>query len=391
VGKNTNISSIIENANYKPVFAFRPHALVRSADFFTQNLDAQLLYAVKTNPDDYILSALLDRGIKSYDVASLAEVAKIYNFFPEAKIYFMHPVKSRYAIRESYYKYNVRHFSLDSYDELRKIMEETDNAKDLSLHVRLSIPNTYAEISLSDKFGINLKDAPNLILETRKYSKRLGICFHCGSQTMHPNAYKNSIRIINRVIEKLGVEIDYFNVGGGFPSIYPGMVPPNLSEYFSVIHQEFKKIKNHKNIKLLAEPGRALVAESMSLIVRVELRRGNILYINDGTYGSLFDAGTPNFIFPTSLIRNNKKQSANLAPFSFYGPTCDSLDFMKGPFYLPDDICEGDYIEIGQMGAYAKTMATNFNGFESDQEVFHVDDEPLMSMYNPNIKQKATI
>lgn len=385
-----NISSVAQKAKLKPFFAFRPHILDKAARFFIDNFDAELLYAVKTNSDDYILKALYEKGVRSFDVASIEEVAKIRALFPDAQAYFMHPVKSRHAIRESYFKYGIRHYSLDSQEELKKILEETDYAKDLSLHVRVAIPNTYAEISLSDKFGINSHDAPELVIEASKYSKELGICFHCGSQTMHPNAYKNSIIIASRIIDEAGVKIDYFNVGGGFPSIYPGMVPPAMEQFFQGIHSEFKKIKNFQNMRLLAEPGRALVAESMSLVVCVELRRGNVLYINDGTYGSLFDAGTPKFIFPTSLIRNNEKQSANLAAFSFYGPTCDSLDFMKGPFYLPDDIREGDLIEIGQVGAYSRSMATNFNGFGPQKEVIYINDEPLMTMYNDNkFLQKA--
>ena len=184
------------------------------------------------------------------------------------------------------------------------------------------------------------------------------------------------------IIEQAEVAIAYFNVGGGFPSIYPGMIPPDMKEYFDAIHNEFTKISNYESIRLLAEPGRALVAESMSLIVRVELRKNNLLYINDGTYGGLFDAGIPGFIFPMQLIRSQESYASDLVPFSFYGPTCDSLDFMKGPFYLPNDIHEGDYIEIGQMGAYGRTMATNFNGFKSQEEVIHVSDEPLMTMYD---------
>jgi len=368
----------------RPFFVFRPHTLEKSISFFKQNFNATNLYAVKTNPDVAVLNHMYDSGINSFDVASLDEIELIHGLFPDAKMFFMHPVKSRDAIKEAYFTYGVRDFSLDSKDELKKILKETNNAKDLNLHVRLSIPNNFAEMALSEKFGENLQKAPDLLAKVAAYAQKVGICFHVGSQCMHPNAYKIAIRMAGEVIEQTGIKIDYFNVGGGFPSIYPGMIPPDMKGYFEAIHQEFARLKNHENMQLLAEPGRALVAECMSLIVRVDLRKGRNLYINDGTYGSLFDAGIPNFIFPVKLLCNDKVYSSDLASFSFYGPTCDSMDFMKGPFYLPSDTEEGDYIEIGQMGAYGRTMATRFNGFSVADDMTYVYDEPLMTMYSEN-------
>jgi ornithine decarboxylase len=375
------IASLINPSIEKPFFAFRPTTLTRAAYVFKQRFNARCLFAVKTNPEPVVLQHLHKCGINSFDVASLEEVALVHGLFPDATLFFMHPVKSRHAIRKAYFHYGVRHFSLDSEDELEKIIVETGRAKDLTLHVRLSIPNTYAELQLSEKFGINLQEAPKLIQKVAAKAQQFGVCFHAGSQCMHPDAYRIAMRMASEVLEQAAVRPAYFNVGGGFPSIYPGMIPPDLEDYFDAIHAEFAKIEGHGQMQLLAEPGRALVAECMSLIVRVELRKGNVLYINDGTYGSLFDAGTPKFIFPVKLLCDEKIYSTDLASFSFYGPTCDSLDYMKGPFYLPSDTAEGDYIEIGQMGAYGRTMATRFNGFHPEDELLRVSDEPLMTMY----------
>jgi ornithine decarboxylase len=125
------------------------------------------------------------------------------------------------------------------------------------------------------------------------------------------------------------------------------------------------------------------VAESGGLLVRVELRRGNSLYINDGTYGSLFDAGSLNWVYPVRPVRDLTTVAVDeLTPYSFFGPTCDSLDHMKGPFYLPNDIQEGDFIEIGQLGAYGQAMTTGFNGFGLDPQSVILTDEPLMTMYD---------
>ena len=133
----------------------------------------------------------------------------------------------------------------------------------------------------------------------------------------------------------------------------------------------------------MCEPGRAIVAESGSSIVRVVLRKKQKLYINDGTYGSLFDAGVPNFVLPTRMIPNGRITSKKLTSYSLYGPTCDSIDCMEGPFVLPNNLKEGDYIEVGQLGAYSLTFRTKFNGFYSDK-IFEVQDKPIMAMYEKN-------
>ncbi|MFV9989245.1 MAG: type III PLP-dependent enzyme [Coxiella endosymbiont of Dermacentor nuttalli] len=383
------IASISESRPVQPVFAFRPAALRRAVDFFRTQFKGQILYAVKTNPEKHVIQSIYTHGITAFDVASYEEIRIIKEYVPSAELYFMHPVKSPYAIYEAYFNYGVRHFSLDCLDELAKILHCTENAQDLCLHLRLAIPNTFAEFNLAEKFGINLHEAPNLLKTIRKVAHKLGVTFHVGSQCMHPDAYRIAIRMADKVINEACVAIEYFDVGGGFPSIYPGMIPPMLHIYFEVIHTEFEKItKKQPHMELLCEPGRSLVAESTSVVVNVELRKDNVLYINDGTYGSLFDAGIPHFIFPVHLLRSNRSMSKDLSmdedllPFSFYGPTCDSLDYMKGPFYLPNDIREGDYIEIGQMGAYGQTLSTKFNGFKQKEGVVIVSDEPLMTMYS---------
>jgi len=367
----------------QPVFAFRKHSIEKAASFFLNNFKGEPLYAVKTNPEPHVIKILCQLGFHSFDVASLEEIRLVSSLSKDANLYYMHPVKPRHAIREAYFKYGVRHFSLDSKEELDKIRKETKNADDLCLHVRMSIPNTFAELSLGEKFGVNLQDAPKLLSQVRQYAKKLGVCFHVGSQCMHPDAYRIAIRMAISSIKEAKVTIESLNVGGGFPSIYPGMVPPPMSSYFDAIHEEFRKVKGYKKLELLCEPGRAIVAESTSVIVRVEMRKGQNLYINDGTYGSLFDAGIPHFIYPVNLLRgkDDKGDSDHVLPFSFYGPTCDTLDFMKGPFYLPSDVREGDFIEIGQIGAYGRTMATGFNGFSHKRGVHEVDDNPLMTMY----------
>ena len=207
---------------------------------------------------------------------------------------------------------------------------------------------------------------------------------------MHPISYVKGIDEINNIIKKTKIEPDYINVGGGFPSIYPDLIPQSLKKYFNEIEKSLSKLQLRKKPEIICEPGRALVAESGSTIVKVILRKKNKLYINDGTYGSLFDGGVPNLVFPSRMISNGRQISKKLTAFDFYGPTCDSMDYMKGPFVLPNNIKEGDYIELGQLGGYGLTFRTQFNGFYSD-EIYELEDKPIMSMYEGGSKSEFLV
>jgi len=365
----------------KPVYCIRGESVSRASFFFQKNFPGKVLYAVKTNPHKVILKKLVESGITSFDIASIKELETVKLLSPDAKCYYMNTVKSREDIKEAYFQYNVKTFSLDTKDELIKIIDSTSGAKDLELFIRLSVSNEHAEIDLSKKFGAPTSEAIGLLRLTKQYAKKIGLSFHVGSQCMHPISYSKGISEIGNVIKKTKIYPDYINVGGGFPSIYPDLKPQPLNNYMSEIIKGIKNLKLEKTTKLLCEPGRTLVAESGSTIVRVNLRKKQKLYINDGTYGSLFDAGAPNLIYPSRLITNGRIISKKMTAFDFYGPTCDSMDYMKGPFVLPNNIKEGDYIELGQLGAYGLTFRTQFNGFYSD-EIYEVEDNPIMSMYN---------
>ncbi len=365
----------------EPMYIHRPHIVSKAAKWFKSNFKGKVLYAVKTNPHPAVIRQIYDAGIKNFDVASLAEIELVKSVAPEAKMYYMHPVKPREAIAKAYFEHGIKTFSLDSYVELEKILASTNYAKDLRLMVRIAINSPYAEISLSKKFGMACDEAAEFLKYARKFSKKLGICFHVGSQSMHPDAFSEAIEKAGRIIDESGVKVDIIDVGGGFPSVYPGMNPPDLERYMQTIHRSFMKLDLGGNVKLWCEPGRALVAESGSLVVRVDLRKDNALYINDGTYGGLFDAGQPEFVFPTKAMRTKGTDfDTEYAPFIFYGPTCDSIDMMKGPFMLPADIQEGDYIEIGQLGAYSLSMRSDFNGFGKYVEA-ESEDQPIMSIF----------
>ena len=365
----------------EPVYCIRRNSISLASRFFQNKFPGKILYAVKTNPHPVVLQTLLDSGIKHYDVASIKEIETIKNLNPEIECSYMHTVKSREDIKEAYFKYNIKTFALDTKDELIKIIESTNHAKDLRLFVRVSVSNEHAEIDLSKKFGAITSEAAGLLRLGKQYAYKLGLSFHVGSQCMHPISYAKGISEIGNIIKRTKIVPDIINVGGGFPTIYPDLVPQPMQSYFDEIKKGLKNLKLQKLPEIICEPGRSLVAESGSTIVRVNLRKKQKLYINDGTYGTLFDAGTPNIVYPSRVIKNGRVISKKLTSFDFYGPTCDSMDYMKGPFILPNNIKENDYIELGQLGAYGLTFRTQFNGFYSDQ-IFEVEDDPIMTMYN---------
>jgi ornithine decarboxylase len=365
----------------QPVLGIRPHAAVRAARWFGENFPGETLYAVKANDSPIIVGALFNAGVHHFDVASLPELRTVAAL-PGAIMHVMHPVKARRFIAEAYYDFGVRTFALDSEAELDKIEVATGQAKDLTLVVRVACPSTYSEISLEGKYGVPWSDAPDLIRRARQGAERLGITFHAGSQMMCPVGYGQVLRTVSQQIVRAATLVDIVDVGGGFPARYPGMEPPALETYMDEIRGAFDRMAVGYACQLWCEPGRALVAEAESVIVKVDARRGDTLYINDGAFGTLYDAAHCRWVFPARAYSagGEPMSEGSLKPFDLFGPTCDSVDHLPGPFLLPSAMDEGDYIEIGNIGAYGRVMASHFNGCGYYDEVV-LKDAPMLSMY----------
>ena len=363
----------------EPLHCIRPETLTATAREFVDTFPGDVLYAVKCNPDPAVLRALWAGGVRHFDCASPNEIVLVRQMFRDARIHFMHPVKARGAIREAWANHDVRDFALDSEAELTRIRNETAATGvpgDLGLIVRLALPRGVAALDLSGKFGAERDDAATLLRAARPHATRLGVAFHVGSQCLDPLAWRRAMEIAGEAIAAAGVAIDIIDVGGGFPVAYPDVELPPLGAFLAEIEASFEKL-GLPRARLWSEPGRVLVADAGSVVVRVQARRGNALYINDGAYGSLADAGALGFRYPCRRI-GAKEEAAPEAEigFSFFGPTCDSADMMRGPFYLPADIAEGDWIEIGQLGAYGACLRTAFNGFDRARIVEIFDASP---------------
>ena len=367
-----------------PLLCLRPTVIAAAARRFVDCFPGDVLYAVKCNPEPRVLRALWTGGVRHFDCASLAEVALVRKLLPAAEIHFMHPVKARPAIGEAFHCHGVTDFALDSVDELAKILQETvpvglvGDPPRLGLFVRLALPKGGAVYDLSGKFGAPAEEVVDLLRAARPHAARLGVSFRVGSQCLEPEVYARAIALASEVIARCGVAVDIVDVGGGFPVSYPDMAPPPLGDYIAAIGAAVAALP--ERVRLWAEPGRALVAGGGSIVVQVQLRRGDALFMNDGVYGSLSDAGALGFRFPARRIRLGEADCADelLADFALFGPTCDSADRMRGPFRLPVDMREGDWVELGQLGAYGACLRTGFNGF-GRVELVEVADPPMLA------------
>jgi ornithine decarboxylase len=366
----------------EPVHCIRPDVLTATAREFVEAFPGNVLYAVKCNPDPAVLHALWAGGVRHFDCASPNEVVLVRQMFADARIHLMHPIKSRGTIREAWARHGVRDFVLDSDTELTKILEQTAAtgvSGDLGLIVRLALPKGGAVLDLSGKFGAEAGEAVALLRAARPRAHSLGVAFHVGSQCLDPLAWRRALEIAGEVIAEAGVAIDVVDVGGGFPVAYPDVEPPPPGAFIAEIEAGFERL-NLPGAQLWAEPGRALVAGGGSVVVQVQARRGDALYINDGVYGSLADAGALGFRYPVRCVRaNGGAVSDRDIGFSFFGPTCDSADVMRGPFFLPANIAEGDWIEIGLLGAYGACLRTGFNGFDRAR-IAEIFDAPVERM-----------
>jgi len=360
-----------------PLYCLRPAVISAAAAEFVEGFAGRTLYAVKCNPDPLALRALWEGGVRHFDCASLPEVALVRGLFPTAGIHFMHPVKARGAIRAAWAAHGVRDFALDTPDELAKILEETATGPtgDRGIIIRLALGKGVARHDLSGKFGAAPEAAAALLRAARPHAARLGVTFHVGSQCLDPLAWRRAIALAGEVVRDAGVPVEVLDVGGGFPVAYPDQSPPPLGAFFAEIDAAFEAL-DLPGLALWAEPGRALVAAGGSVVVQVQQRRDGGLFVNDGVYGALSDAGAPGLRFPARLLRPGGQPAPVERDFVLYGPTCDSADVMQGPFRLPADAAEGDWIELGQLGAYAACLATPFNGFAAPR-VVAVADRPL--------------
>lgn len=364
-----------------PVYCFRPNILENTATFFLNTFPGQVLYAAKCNPRIEILKILYKAGIKDFDVASLQEIALIHENLSGATSYFMHPVKTRSSIEISYHKYKVRNFVVDHSDELEKIHSVLKGENNLNIFVRVKTPPVEGMIlHFGSKFGASSDQAVEMLKSAKSKGYKLGLTFHVGSQCPQPKAYLKGLEIVGEVLSKAKLDINFLDIGGGFPAQYARDKVLDLSEYIQAIKSGLKNLHLSEKCVLMCEPGRALVADCMSIVTQVLLKKDNQIYINDGIHGALVETVAAKVKLPARLIRLNGSPATQLISYTVNGCTCDSTDVLLTTFDLPVDVKEGDWVEIDRVGAYSNALANKFNGFYSDKMVV-INEKPFSAVY----------
>lgn len=355
-----------------PALLVRPRILARRAAAVCAAFPGEVLYAVKCNDREEVLHALVAGGLAGFEAAGIGEIRRIRALFGDSvTLAFMNPVKNARAVAEAYRLHGVRRFALDHASELDKIVRATDGARDLELVVRLAVDNGAARLPLSGKFGARPEEAVELLRAARPFARRLGLTFHVGSQCTDPAAFARAIALCAEVAEAAG-GVEHLDVGGGFPARYRGD-EPEFEAFVAVIRRSAERLL--PGVELACEPGRLLVADGVSVLTRVEQRRGRRLYLDDGVYGNLAELRWLGPCFPLARITPEGADRRLEVGYDLFGPTCDSIDAMPGPHWLPADVEEGDLIEVGMAGAYTNVLATRFNGF-GEAPLLEVDDEP---------------
>lgn len=368
---DSNVDAIRNYFSDNPVYHFYHDQVVANCQLFAEYFPGDVLYAVKANDNPLLLRHLIAQGIKSFDVASLYEVELIYNLCQDAELFFMNPVKSFSGIAEAYYKFGVRNFVLDTDFELEKILKATQNAKDLHLFVRLAVSNEFAVLDLGTKFGVSIADIEDILTKVNQHAAQVSICFHIGSQCVNPEAYVRALKQVHQLIAKLPFKISAIDIGGGFPANYNDQSPSPLYLHLKTIQEAIHELKLTEMTRLLAEPGRALVADCYSLVVKILGKKGQELYINDGVYGGLVELDFVNFALPvTHCMNQDKVLSTEYSDFVLWGPSCDSCDRLQRLISLPNNIDIGDLVEFRYAGAYSQVLRNNFNGFYAFDQIY---------------------
>ncbi|QTL03714.1 alanine racemase [Aquabacter sp. L1I39] len=376
----------------QPVYCFRPSVLAQDARAFMSAFPGKTAYAVKTNGEDQVLAELARAGVNVFDVASPAEFAAARAVAPACELLYMHPVKAQSDIRLAFERFRVRVTVVDHEDEVAKVLRIVNaldhDPEDFTLFVRIASKGE-AAYELSKKFGAAPAHAAELLQRIDNIGFKCGICFHVGSQMEDPTTFERAIATAAEVREAAKVPIVALDIGGGFPASYaldprkPSAAMPPLGDLMRSILGAVEKY-GFAGTPLVAEPGRVIVARAYSVITRVMLKKGQRLYISDGIWSSLSDSWTGKLLLPVNHIpdparRRRSGDPNKMVPFRIYGATCDSVDVLSRPFYLPETVDTGDWIEIGHIGAYSLSLRTRFNGFYPD--TFVEVSEP----FEPNV------
>ncbi|MBF0138425.1 MAG: hypothetical protein H7833_04015 [Magnetococcus sp. DMHC-1] len=331
-------------------------------------------YAVKANSHPCTLKEMARLGLNRFDIASLDELTAVQALLPDATCAFMNPIKSVQEIRAAHHL-GVNAFALDSMAEMERLLKALPERSRCTFLVRIAVNQADAAYNMSGKFGATREESVALLRQLAAHGVATGITFHVGSQCLDPSAYDKAITEASRILKAAATPLTVLDVGGGFPARHRHHLS-HLEWYGLAIR---KALDRHRDtfgpsLTVQSEPGRCLVAHAGSVAVQIKARKHNLLVLSDGRHGLLSDLWWMHGLHPMRRILRHTSHPHNRTttdnPYSLFqlaGPTCDSHDFFPGPYSLPHDMTEGDWLEIGCLGAYCLELATRFNGYGSYQ------------------------
>ena len=348
----------------EPVVFFDPEALQINARSCIDGFPGLVTYAVKANPRPEVLANLVASGIRAFDVASPEEMRAVRAVCGNCALHYNNPVRSLAEVVAAA-THGVVSASVDAFGELDKLAPLAR----IEVAVRFRLDVVGGAYDFGSKFGASEAVAVELLKAVKARGFVPSLCFHPGTQCERPEAWARYIEVAGRIARSAGVEILRLNVGGGFAS-NRGQGAPNHGAVFAAIDAATREAFGDTRPALLCEPGRALAAPGVALVLRVKaVRPDGALVLNDGIYGGLAEwrdmpAGEMRLIAADGTAR-----AASMIPRVIWGPTCDSLDRLPHPVALPADVREGDYLFCPGMGAYSQSIATRFNGYGPGEPV----------------------
>ncbi|MDX1517506.1 MAG: hypothetical protein R3288_11740 [Woeseiaceae bacterium] len=356
-----------------PVYCIYPQAYRAAVEEFKAGFPGRTMYAIKANNAPQVLAMLGEFGIRDFDCASVDEIRLAHEACPDATCYFMNPVRLDNAARVAATEFGTRHFVVDHIDAIPRLASEIDPGRCV-IFARMAVHHASAMEDLSQKFGARPAEIPALLEAIAATGAEAALAFNVGSGVTSPDGYRHAMQVARDALQASRVTVRLVDVGGGFPRSYPGFDVPPLAEFFDAIRDQAVSLPLHDDGELLAEPGRALAAPGLSVIVKVLLKKPDRLYLNDGMYGSFWELRFKGHKrYPFRVYRNGEILAGRTREYRMFGPTCDSSDVLPEPLAIPADVEVGDYIEFGSIGAYSVSGRTGFNGFHAG-DMFVIDD-----------------
>lgn len=385
VSNHELVSALLKNSRiHTPFLAVRSSYVENVLGLFTRHLpDLNLFYAMKSNPTPRLVRFLLDGGI-GLDAASSNELRLAIRLGAIGeKLIVSNPFKNERLLFDMF-ENKVNTFVVDSPGEIVKVARFRDKffPQETACRpmIRISVPTQGIEVDLSKKFGCNPSEALGLLRLCMDLGfNPVGLCFHVGTQCVHPETYGWALDICRSILldayNKLGCKLEIINVGGGFCS--PARAKQHgisHEEYFlklsEVFQEALSEIRSSVScpISLIAEPGRIFCSGAgiavTQVLGRVDRPDGPSVYLDDGVYGSFSTKLVENIEYEFGFIPSGAARSqSRLIPYTVFGPTCDSIDQISRGALLPSHIEVGDFVYSPETGAYSITTACSFNGF----------------------------